>query len=330
MEASESDETVLVLVSLLSGEALAEFAAPKRSTVHDVKTRLRDQEGTPVRKQQLVYGCDILPDTVCLAELGSSDKLELRLVRKEAINFQWQATVGDGNCITSPEWCLDSSEAVSSRRCALSLRYYPTGFESKMLKDGNFSIMVQRPKSSILHARVHIAGVMRERLFTSAHGTLEGWINFASQEVLPSCETQQIGLEVLHCSMIPPPACSGSQASWDLRDALGRMPYAIGVPFVEEARIQSHELTPIHLRLAFFPGGHTAAPKNHVSVWVSPLQGLEDRSYVCSVDGSSPQRASGETVLHFPRLEVFGEISLSVCRLPSPDSPRRLHQFECG
>lgn len=33
MEASESDETVLVLVSLLSGEALAEFAAPKRSTV---------------------------------------------------------------------------------------------------------------------------------------------------------------------------------------------------------------------------------------------------------------------------------------------------------
>ena len=109
------------------------------------------------------------------------------------------------------------------------------------------------------------------------------------------------------------------------------MPYAIGVPFVEEARtfdvehpcqsgcsvddglllsrIQSHELTPIHLRLAFFPGGHTAAPKNHatwakndasfsvfgphrqggrsstrrersgwtaeVSVWVSPLQGLE-------------------------------------------------------
>eukprot|EP00913_Durusdinium_trenchii_P027386 g25691.t2 len=140
-----NDETVLVLVSLLSGEALAEFAAPKRSTVHD-----------------------------------------LRLVRKEAINFQWQATVGDGNCITSPEWCLDSSEAVSSRRCALSLRYYPTGFESKMLKDGNFSIMVQRPKSSILHARVHIAGVMRERLFTSAHGTLEGWINFASQEVLPT------------------------------------------------------------------------------------------------------------------------------------------------
>ena len=36
----------------------------------------KDQEGTPVRKQQLVYGCDILPDTVCLAELGSSDKLE--------------------------------------------------------------------------------------------------------------------------------------------------------------------------------------------------------------------------------------------------------------
>ena len=28
--------------------------------------------------------------------------------------------------------------------------------------------------------------------------------------------------------------------------------------------------------------------------------------YVCSVDGSLSQRASGESVLHFPRLEVFG------------------------
>ena len=37
-----------------------------------------------------------------------------------------------------------------------------------------FIFGVLRPKSSILHARVHIAGVMRERLFTSAHGTLEG------------------------------------------------------------------------------------------------------------------------------------------------------------
>lgn len=31
---------------------------------------------------------------------------ELRLVRKEAINFQWQATPGDLDCITSPEWCI--------------------------------------------------------------------------------------------------------------------------------------------------------------------------------------------------------------------------------
>eukprot|EP00434_Breviolum_minutum_P002045 symbB.v1.2.001807.t1/scaffold97.1/size333048/11 len=128
------------------------------------------------------------------------------------------------------------------------------------------------------------------------------------------------GCQVLHCSIIPSPACAGSQILWDLRDALGRMPYAIGVPFVEEARVQSHELTDVHLRLAFFPGGHTAAPKNHVSLWVSPFQGLEDRSYVCSVDGSLSQRASGESVLHFPRLEVFGEITLSICPLSSPSN----------
>ena len=30
------------------------------------------------------------------------------------------------------------------------------------------------------------------------------------------------------------------------------------------------------------------------------------QGYVCSVDGSPSQRASGEAVLHFPRIEVFG------------------------
>lgn len=321
-EATESPRTdrdeqpaLTVVVCLLSGEQLAEFVLPRCSTVHDVKMRLRDKEGIPIRKQQLVNGCDILPETVCLAELCSTDFLEVRLVRKEAINFHWQATSMNADRISSPEWCLDSSEAVSSRRCALSLHYYPAGFESKMHKAGHFSIMVQRPKNSILRARVHIAGVMRERLFTSAHGCFEGWINFASREVLPNCETQQLCLEVLHCSIIPSPICEGSHVSWDLRDALGRMPYAMGVPFVEEARVQSHESSAVHLRLTFFPGGHTAAPKNHVSLWVFPLQGLEDRSYVCSVDGSPSQRASGEAVLHFPRIEVFGEITLSICPL---------------
>ena len=38
---------------------------------------------------------------------------ELRLVRKEAINFQWQATPGDLDCITSPEWCI-LAESVTS------------------------------------------------------------------------------------------------------------------------------------------------------------------------------------------------------------------------
>lgn len=64
------------------------------------------------------------------------------------------------------------------------------------------------------------------------------------------------------------------------------MPYEIGVPFVEEARtmsplrefhgisggtwadtcrIESCEGTSVHLRLTFFPGGHTAAPPNHAA-----------------------------------------------------------------
>ena len=37
----------------------------------------KDQEGTPIRKQQLVHGCDILPETVCLAELCPTEFLEL-------------------------------------------------------------------------------------------------------------------------------------------------------------------------------------------------------------------------------------------------------------
>ena len=36
------------------------------------------------------------------------------------------------------------------------------------------------------------------------------------------------------------------------------------------------------------------------------FDGLCASGYVCSVDGSLSQRASGESVLHFPRLEVFG------------------------
>lgn len=37
----------------------------------------KDQEGIPIRKQQLVHGCDILPETVCLAELCPTEFLEL-------------------------------------------------------------------------------------------------------------------------------------------------------------------------------------------------------------------------------------------------------------
>ncbi len=37
----------------------------------------KDQEGIPIRKQQLVHGCDILPETLCLAELCPTEFLEL-------------------------------------------------------------------------------------------------------------------------------------------------------------------------------------------------------------------------------------------------------------
>ena len=92
-----------------------------------MKLRLQELEGTALRKQQLVHGSDILVDTSCLAELSAVQPLELRLVRKEAISFQWQATPRGSACLTSPEWCVES-EAAS--RCPLSLQYYPVGFES--------------------------------------------------------------------------------------------------------------------------------------------------------------------------------------------------------
>ncbi|CAE7843424.1 HERC1, partial [Symbiodinium necroappetens] len=197
----------------------------------------------------------------------------------------------------------------------------------KMHREGNFSIHVKRPKSSILLARVDVAGIKRERLFTSGHGTEEGWINFAPHSHLPTTDTLDICLEVLHCAVVSKPTSEGSHITWDLRETLGRMPYAMGVPFVEEVRATSDEGTAIHLMVTFFPGGHTSAPRDHVSLWVSPLRGLEDRRYACIVDGSQEQRGSGESILHFPRVEVFGEIGIVICRSPSPDAPRRLRRF---
>eukprot|EP00439_Symbiodinium_sp_Y106_P021972 s1355_g2.t1 len=111
--------------------------------------------------------------------------------------------------------------------------------------------------------------------------------------------------KVLHCAVVSAPTSEGSRISWDLRETLGRMPYAMGVPFVEEVRATSDEGTEIQLMVTFFPGGHTSAPRDHVSLWVSPLRGLEDRRYACVVDGSPEQRGSGESILHFPRVEGF-------------------------
>lgn len=64
-----------------------------------------------MRKQQLVHGSDILVDTTCLSEL-LAEPLELRLVRKEAVNFHWQATPRGNGCLTSPEWCASAPEAT--------------------------------------------------------------------------------------------------------------------------------------------------------------------------------------------------------------------------
>ncbi|CAJ1423523.1 unnamed protein product [Effrenium voratum] len=104
------------------------------------------------------------------------------------------------------------------------------------------------------------------------------------------------------------------------------MPYEIGVPFVEEARIESCEGTSVHLRLTFFPGGHTAAPPNHVSLWVLPLHGLEEL-----LVHRGRQRGSALLWRVRPALPPGGglrrDINLSVCRLPSPDAPRRLRRF---
>lgn len=317
---------VTVVISLLSGTKVAEFVVPRSDTVLDVKTRLLDVEGTPIRKQQLVLNCDILRDETRISEITSADAVEFRLVRKEGFQFHWQAPHGKG-ASSSPEWSLETGEAISTKACTLGLRFYPSGFESKMHREGNFSVHVKRPKNSILLARVDVAGIRRERLFTSGHGTEEGWVNFAPRSHLPTTDPLDICLEVLHCAVVSAPTSEGSRISWDLRETLGRMPYAMGVPFVEEVRATSDEGTEIQLMVTFFPGGHTSAPRDHVSLWVSPLRGLEDRRYACVVDGSPEQRGSGESILHFPRVEVFGEIGIVICRSPSPDAPRRLRRF---
>mmetsp|Transcript_22039 Transcript_22039/g.41518 ORF Transcript_22039/g.41518 Transcript_22039/m.41518 type:complete len:336 (-) Transcript_22039:29-1036(-) len=326
------DSPVEVLISLLSGTAVATFAMARSATVHDVKSRLQEEQGTPARKQQLVAGCDVLRNEKSLSELTTSDFLELRLVRKEGIQLHWQAHLGpeDAYVVNGPEWGLEACENVGSRHLGLQLALFPKGFDSTLRRPGTCSVLVRRPKSSILHARVHMSGVTRERLFTSANGTEEGWINFAAQEILPRCgEALDICLEVLHAAVVSPPSSVNNRLDWDLRDTLGRMPYSVGVPFTEDVKLNA-EGVEIQLRVTFFPGGHTAAPKDHVSLWVSPLQGLEDRSYLCTVDGSSEQRGSGESILHFPRVEVFGEISLSVCDARRADGPGRLERLSDG
>ncbi|CAJ1423522.1 unnamed protein product [Effrenium voratum] len=247
-----------VSVSLLSGALVAQFPVPRNATVFDVKTRLHeDQDGTSVRKQQLVLGCDILQDTTALSELAElgSDHLDLRLVRKEGVSFVWQVPA-DRGCVTSPEWCLDQSEAVSTRRCALSLRFYPCGFESKMYKEGSFSIMVRRPKNSIVRARVHVAGTVRERVFTSAHGTEEGWVNFASQDLLPS-ETQDINLEEV--DDVTDDIHEGQRSAWSARQRLEVQCFGVvrhcsradsmgstwhGEPWVQSKDFEEHPLDP--------------------------------------------------------------------------------------
>ncbi|CAE8695841.1 unnamed protein product, partial [Polarella glacialis] len=57
---------------------------------------------------------------------------------------------------------------------------------------------------------------------------------------------------------------------------------------------------------------HNSAPRDHVSLRVSPTRGLGALRYECSVDGSVVQVGSGESLFHFPRVERYGQIKLAI------------------
>lgn len=232
------------------------------------------------------------------------------MIHKDVVEFKWALPAGYLNKVCIEDFTVENGDCGN----VVSMELHAKGQEgSRLLKCDHCSLFLHKPKFSVLLARVCLGDIVRELLSTS-HGII-GWTNFCPSKLLQAASAEFV-LEVVHLGIFPPPTVradsADTAASWDLRGALGGLSYKVGQQFAGDLTLGS-----VQLRLVYFPGGHVRAPANHTSLWVSPVVGLEDRRYRVVIDGTE-RRGDGESVLHFPRAEDFGDIHLVLD--PSRDS----------
>lgn len=305
---------VQVKVELLSGAAVLEqLKVPLSISISNLKMEVEQREGTPVQQQQLIFDCNILEDRSTLKELGCGREVTLSLIRKAFLQFIWD--VSSHFAIGTPHVIESSDFQVGKENQFVTMQYYPRGDRDNVLcKQGMCSLYVTRPKSSVLRCRVSIGAQSRESLFNSAMGQT-GWVNFCEQ---PEEHPRSLVLDVMHLGIVQPPVVDGESASWDLRSALGGMPFAVGQQF----KSPIVTLGEAQLVLVFFPGGKSNAPAYHTSLWVMPIQNLFDRQYRCVVDGHV-ESGSGDSLFHFPRPEQFGNVQILLLEEGSRSSGQR-------
>jgi len=302
-DAASESQFVEVKVELLSGDVVLDnLKLPVSTSIFDLKNEIEQRDGTPAKRQQLVSrDCTVLDDKSTLKELGFVKHVTLGLIRRASLQFIWDMSA---HFDTTPLCvCSDSFQVGNDEKQSVAVEYYPSGCESRLRKQGMCSVFLTRPRSSVLHCRISIGRWSRENFFTSAIGQT-GWTNFCE---IPEEQPMELVLEVMHLGIVEQPVVDSESASWDLRCALGGMPFAVG----QQIKSQTIAFGDVQIQLVFFPGGKSNAPAYHTSLWVMPIQNLFDRQYRCTVDGCI-KTGKGESWLHFPRPEQFGNIHIQL------------------
>eukprot|EP00747_Dinoflagellata_sp_TGD_P217044 gnl/TRDRNA2_/TRDRNA2_89493_c0_seq2.p1 gnl/TRDRNA2_/TRDRNA2_89493_c0~~gnl/TRDRNA2_/TRDRNA2_89493_c0_seq2.p1 ORF type:complete len:280 (+),score=27.29 gnl/TRDRNA2_/TRDRNA2_89493_c0_seq2:57-896(+) len=267
------------------------------STIGDLKVTICAKEGTPVLHQQLAVGTKMLCDYVTLGEL---EETSILLVRRASACYSWIPETCQQHALRyiRDEICPASDGGVGS---GFKLLYYPSNFESPMQKARYCAFLVQRPSDTILWIRLNLGGFTADRLFVSSNHI---WLNFCPTPA----EASEIGIEVLHFGeLLCPESISEDEAEWDLRTALGGMPFKEG----QQLPCGVMMLGTVRLHLHFYPrwGRDTCA------LQVVPVCGLGTRCYSCTVDGTQrvgSGESSGENILVFPLTERFGHIHVKL------------------
>eukprot|EP00746_Dinoflagellata_sp_MGD_P000561 gnl/MRDRNA2_/MRDRNA2_101007_c0_seq1.p1 gnl/MRDRNA2_/MRDRNA2_101007_c0~~gnl/MRDRNA2_/MRDRNA2_101007_c0_seq1.p1 ORF type:complete len:352 (+),score=43.90 gnl/MRDRNA2_/MRDRNA2_101007_c0_seq1:87-1142(+) len=303
----EESQLIEVAVELLNGAVVIDqLKVPLSTSIFDLKAEIEQREGTPVNRQQLIFECNVLDGNSTCKELGFREKVTLSLIRRSALQFTWDISAHSSE--TVPELLVSQPFEVGNNEQTVTLEYYPRGCpDNKLCKQTMCSVYLKRPASSVLHCRVSVGEQSREGRFISTQNRDRmnvGWTNFCEQ---PKVQPERLVLDVMHIGIADKPVVTGEMASWDLRKAFGGMPFSVG----EQFKSPVLTLGDTQLSLVFFPGGNCKAPAYHTSLWVVPIKDLFDRRYRCIVDGCASV-GNGESLLHFPRVEHFGEISIQL------------------